>query len=127
VPETSVSEVEMTTEEVKRNQSPGTDQIPGEMIKAGSRTIRSEIHELINSIWNKEEVPEEWKELIIVLLYKKGDKTDCSNYRGISLLSTMYNILSNLMMSRLTPKAEEITGDHQCGFQHNRSVTNHIF
>jgi len=43
-------------------------------------------------------LPEEWKELIIVPLFKKGDKTDCRNYRGISLLSTMYNILSNLML-----------------------------
>jgi len=94
----SASEFDMTTEDVKRNQSPGTDQIPAEMIKAGSRTIHSEIHELINSIWNKEKLPKEWKELIIVPLFKKGDKTDCSNYRGISLLSTIYNILSNLML-----------------------------
>jgi len=68
------------------------------MIKAGSRTIRNEIHELIISIWNKEELPEEWKELIIVPIYKKGDKTDCSNYRGISLLSTTYKILSNIQL-----------------------------
>jgi len=93
VPEPSASDVEMTIKEVKRNQSPGTDQIPAGMIKAGSRTIRSEIHELINSIWNKEELPEEWKELIIVPLYMKGNKTDCSNYRGISFLSDMHNIL----------------------------------
>ena len=68
------------------------------MIKAGSRTIRNEIHELIISIWNKEELPEEWRELIIVPIYKKGDKTDCSNYRGISLLSTTYKILSNIQL-----------------------------
>jgi len=109
VPELSASEVVMTIEEVKKNQSPGTDQIPVEMIKAGSRTICSEIHELINSIWNKEELPEKWKELINVPLHKKGDKTQCSNYRGISLSSTMYNILSNLMLSKLTPNAEGIT------------------
>jgi len=48
----------------------------------------SEINKLINSIWNKEELPEEWKESINVPIYKEGDKTDCSNYRGISLLST---------------------------------------
>jgi len=83
VPEPSASEVEMTIEEVKRNQSPGADQIPAGMIKAGSRTIRSEIQELINSIWNKQELPEEWKELINVPPNKKGDKTDCNNYRGI--------------------------------------------
>jgi hypothetical protein len=65
------------------------DQIPAELIKAGCRTIYSEIHEIINSIWNTEELPEVWKELIIVHIYKKGDKTDLSKYRGISLLPTM--------------------------------------
>jgi len=51
------------------------------LIKAGGRIICSEIHKLIISIWNKEELPE-WKKSIIVSIYK-GDKTDCSNYRGI--------------------------------------------
>jgi hypothetical protein len=50
----------------------------------------SEIHKLINSIRNKEELPVRWKESIIVPIYKNGDKTDCSNYRGISLISTLY-------------------------------------
>jgi len=59
---------------------------------------------------------EEWKEPIIVPIYKKGDKTNCSNYRGISLLSSTYNILSNILLSRLTPYAEEITGGNQRGF-----------
>ena len=48
--------------------------------------------------------------------YEKGDKTDSNNYRGTSLLSTTYKLLSNILLSRLTPYAEEITGDHQCGF-----------
>jgi hypothetical protein len=51
-----------------------------------------------------------------VPIYKKSDKTDCSNYRGISLLSTTYKILSNILLSRLTPYAEEKNGDHQCRF-----------
>ena len=42
-------------------------------------------------------------------------------------MPTMYKILSNILLSRLTPNAEEIIGDHQCGFQHNRSITDHIF
>jgi hypothetical protein len=54
-------------------------------------------------------------------------KTDCSNYRGISLLSTSYNILSNIILSRLIPYADEIIGDHQCGFRCNRSTTDQIF
>jgi len=83
VPEPSVFEVELAIEKLKSHQSPGIDQIPAELIKAGGRTIHSEIHKLITSIWNMEELPEEWKELIIVPIYKNGDKTGCSNYRGI--------------------------------------------
>jgi len=60
-------------------------QLPVELIKIGGRTISSEIHKLINSIWNKEELPDEWKELIIVRIYKKGNRTDCTNYGGTSL------------------------------------------
>jgi hypothetical protein len=62
---------------------------------------------------------------IIVPIYKKGDKS--SNYRGISLLPTTYKILSNVLMSRLTPYAVEIIADHQCGFLRNRSTIDHIF
>jgi hypothetical protein len=117
----------MAIEKLKRHRSPGIDQIPAELIKARGRTIRSEIHKLIISIWNKEELPEEWKESLIVPIYKTGDKTECSNYRGISLLSTTYKILSNILLLRVTPYAEEIIGGHQCGFRCNRSTTDHIF
>jgi hypothetical protein len=127
LPEPSAFEVEMAIEKLKRHKSPDNDQIPGELIKAGGRTIWSESHKLIISLWNKEELPEKWKGSIIVPIYKKGDKTDCSNYRGISLLSTTYKILSNILLSRLPPCAEAIIGDHQCGFRHNRSITDLIF
>jgi len=80
VPEPSASEVEMATEKLNRHKSPTLNQIPAELIKAGSRTTRSEIHKLINSTWNKEELPGDWKKSIIVRIYKKGDKTDCQFY-----------------------------------------------
>jgi len=63
----------------------------------------------------------------IVPIYKKGDKTDCNNYKGISLLPTTYKILSNILLSKLVPYAEEVIRDHQCGFRRNRSTTDHIF
>ena len=127
VPEPSGSEVELAIEKFKSQKSPGIDQIPAELIKEGGRTIHYQIHKLIVCIWNKEELPEEWKESIIVLIYKKGDKIDCNNYRGISLLPTKYKISSNILLSRLTPYAEEIIGDHQCRFRRNRSTTDHLF
>jgi hypothetical protein len=127
VPEPSSYEVEIAIEKLKRYKSPGIDQIPAELVQAGGDTLRSELHKLINCIWNKEELPEQWKESIIVPVCKKGYKTDCSNYRGISLLSTSYKILSHILLSRLTPYVDEIIGDHQCVFRRNRSTADQIF
>ena len=127
VPEPSAFEVKLAIEKLKNHKSPGTDQIPAELIKAGGRTIRCEIYKLIISIWNKEELPDEWKESIIVPIYKKGDKTECNNYRGILLLPTTYKVLSNILLSRLIPYAVEVIGNHHCGFRRNRLTTDHIF
>jgi hypothetical protein len=77
---------------------PDIDQIP-----AGGETLLSSIHTLVNSVWNEEELPDQWKESIIVPIHKQSDKTDCNNYCGISLLSTSYKILSNILLSRSRP------------------------
>jgi hypothetical protein len=114
VPAPRAFEVELDIENFKSHKSPGNDQIPTEFIKVGGRMIRCQIRELIIYIWNKEELPEEWKESIIVPIYKKSDNTDFINYRGISLLPNTYKILSNILLSRLHPYAEKICGDHQC-------------
>jgi hypothetical protein len=78
-------------------------------------------------IWNKEELPHQWKESVVVPIHKKGDESECRNCRGISLLPTSYKILSNILLSRLILYADEIIGDHQCGFRHNRSTTDQVF
>ena len=96
----------MTIEKLKSHQSTLTDQIPAELIKAEGRIIRSGTHKLITFVWNKEELPEEWKQSIIVRIYKKEDKTDCSNYGDLLHLPTMYKILSNILLSKLTQYAE---------------------
>ena len=127
VPQPSAYEVELAIDKIKSHKSPGIDQIPAELIRAGGRTICLEIRKLITSIWKKETLPEEWKESIIVPIHKKGDKTDCNNYKGVSLLPTNYKILSNILLSRLTPYAKEIIGHHQCGFRRKWSTIGHIF
>jgi hypothetical protein len=116
----------MGTKKLKRHKPPDINQTQAVLNQAGDRTILSEIHKFINSICNKGELLEEWKESINVPIYR-GDKTHCSDFRGISRLSTTYKILSNILPSWLTPHAEEINGDHQCGFRRNKSTTEHIF
>jgi hypothetical protein len=61
---------------IRKYKSPGSDQIPAELIQAGGKILLSPIHKLINSSWNKEELPDQWKESITASVHKKGDKTD---------------------------------------------------
>jgi len=86
--ESSVFKFEMAVEKLKWHKWLGIDKI-----QAGNRKKISEIHKLINSIWNKEEFSELWKESIIVSIYMKDDERDYSNYRGISFSSTTYKLL----------------------------------
>jgi len=94
VPEPNSFDVELAIEKLKIHKSPGIDQIPAKLIKGGGRTTRYEIHKLI-VIWNKEELPEEWKESITVPIYKKDDKTDCSNYSGFTFAKYVQNFVQN--------------------------------
>jgi hypothetical protein len=91
--------------EVRQMKYIGQPLVPGpsslELIQTGEA----------NSVWNKEELPDQWKESIIVPVHKKGDKTDCNNYHGISLPSTSYKILSSIFLSRSGPYIDEIIGD----------------
>jgi len=113
VPESSASDVETGTEKLTRHISPGIHQIPAALIKALGRTICSEIHKLINSTWNKKDLPKQWKESITVPVYIRVIK---HSYQGILLLSTINKILSNILLSRLTPYTGEITGNHYSAF-----------
>jgi hypothetical protein len=98
VPGLSHLEIQIAISKLKKYKSPGSDQILAELIQRGGKILLSAIHKLIDSVWNKEEMPDQWKEFIIVPGHKKGDKTD----GGISLPSTSYKMLSNILLSRLS-------------------------
>jgi hypothetical protein len=100
--------VEIATARLEKYKLSNSYQIAAEFIQAGGEILLSVIHKLINSVWNKEELPDQWKESIIVPIHKKGYKSDCNNYRGISLLSTSYKIVQNILHSRLSPYVDKI-------------------
>jgi hypothetical protein len=70
LPESCTFEVEIAIGKLKRYKSPGSDEIPAELIEAGSEALWYEIQKLVNSTWNKEKLPDQWKESIIVPMYK---------------------------------------------------------
>jgi hypothetical protein len=66
IPEPCPLEVEIAISKLKNYKLPGSDQILAELIQEGGETLWSEIHKLVNSVWNNEELPDQWRESIII-------------------------------------------------------------
>ena len=127
IDEPTLQEVEGEILKLKNFKAPGIDKIPGELFKYGGKALYVEIHELVVRIWNDEVLPEEWKTGILCPIYKKGDKLECGNYRGIALLNVAYKIFANILYQRLLPYEESIIGEYQGGFRVGRSTTDQLF
>jgi len=110
-----------------KNKTAGTDGIHPELIKYGGNKLLNTIYELVRQIWEEERIPEEWKETIIVPIYKKRDRDKCENYRGIALGNAAYKILANIILEKIKPYIKKITGHYQNGFKDGRSVIDNIF
>lgn len=123
----SMEEVERAINDLKNNKAPGEDGVHGEFLKAGGAVIRKQLYGLITKIWTEEKTPDEWKEAIVVPIHKKGDKQDCKNYRGISLLNSSYKVMSRITLRRLEEYTKCIIGDHQAGFVRGKSTSDQVF
>ena len=79
------------------------DGITGEMIKLGGGESVKWLKPLFDAIWLEEEVPEDWRNQILIPLHKKGSRTICDNYRGIALLSTPSKVFTKAILNRVQP------------------------
>lgn len=123
----TVEEIQEIIKTMKNNKAPGEDGICAEILKAGGIELAKKLHKIILQVWEREDIPEDWRNAIIIPIHKKGDKRDPNNYRGISLLSTSYKVLSKVLQKRLEKYTEEIIEEHQAGFQRGRSTIDQIY
>ncbi len=120
------SEIKSAIKQMSNNKAPGPDTIPAEALKGDIDTSTEMLYNLIGQIWEKEEVPQEWKDGLIIKLPKKGDLSRCENYRGIMLLSAPGKVLNKILLQRLKAKVDNKLRDHQAGFRAERSCTDQI-
>ena len=122
----SKAEIKKAIMTLRSGKAAGPDEIPAEAIKADIETAVNMLYSLFSKIWEKEEVPTEWKEGIIIKLPKKGDVRDCSNYRGIMLLPTPGKVLNRILQERMKEAVDPKFRDQQAGFRRNRSCADQI-
>ena len=113
---------------LKNGKAPGEDFITGEMLKAtadgeGARKL----HELLSLVWESEQCPEEWKRGTIIKLPKKGNLTDCNNWRGITLLSVPGKVMAIIILERICETLDRKLREGQAGFRAGRACADHIF
>lgn len=79
----TLDEVGSMVRKVKNNKVTGVDRIPAKIFKGGREQLTCQLQVLILTIWNKEEIPADLRNALIVVIFKKGDRADCGNYQGI--------------------------------------------
>lgn len=107
-------------------KAPGPDNIPPEALKADIDTTVEMMHVLFGKVWDNEEIPSDWKESHIVKIPKKGDLSNCNNYRGISLLSIPGKVFNRVILERIRDATDPQLRDQQAGFRRNRSCSDQI-
>ena len=124
----TLTELEQAIGRMKCGKAAGIDGITADVLKAGGRVLAERLHLLFLDVWENEEEMEEWSTAILIRLFKnKGDKRDCGNYRGISLLPIASKVFSRVILNRVQKRLSSQVLEEQAGFQPNRSTIDHIF
>ena len=101
-------------------KSPGKDAIPAEDNKAGGLLKAEKLTELFQCTWRKEAIPQDFKDVSIIHLYKrKGNPQVCDNHRRNTLLSIAGKILANILLNRLNAHLDQagLIPESQCAFR----------
>ncbi|WP_209300514.1 hypothetical protein, partial [Lonepinella koalarum] len=113
--------------QLKGGKAAGVCGIHAELLKAGGDTALLSLHAIICSIWNTGVIPTDWKRGLVVPLWKgKGDRQDCNNYRGVTLLSVADKVLARIILNKIRQQAARVTAPEQSGFSPKRSTVDRI-
>ncbi|XP_011687015.1 PREDICTED: golgin subfamily A member 6-like protein 22 [Wasmannia auropunctata] len=114
---------------LKEGKAVGRDEIPGEVWKFGGERLVEFVWRLCNRIWRGEEWIEEWSEGLIVPVRKKGDGDKVEDYRGVTLMPSIYKIYAYILAERLEKEVEEggKVPQNQTGFRKGMGTVDNIY
>ena len=124
----STKEIENIIKLLKPKNSSGYDGISTKLIKLSSLFISSPLTYICNKSLSSGIFPDRMKYAVVKLLFKKGDKSEASNYRPISILSSFSKVLGKVMFNQLQNHLNnyKILAEEQFGFRSNFTTNNAI-
>jgi hypothetical protein len=133
VPDVRISTAPPTEDEVRKvigglkdGKAAGLDLIPPEFFKTACDEIVPYFTSLLNKIWETSDAPEELQECALGPVFKKGDRKECSNHRGIAVLPIACKVLGIIILGRLVRVLDEKTAETQAGFRPGRGTIEQI-
>ena len=112
-----------------KNTAPGLTGIPATMWKAIvlDERLQEVMLKIMRDCWDTGTVPSEWLVYYMTVLEKKGDKTLCENYRGISIGETFSKIYATILKHRLADLYERLAPEYCNGFRKGRGRSDSIY
>ena len=126
VPPIMEDEVQKAVERTKKGKAPGEDQLTADILKLGGQATIKILTKLFNKIMELEQVPTQWNESKVIILFKKGDTKDIKNYRPISLLPHMYKVFTRIILARMQRELDENQPREQAGFRAGFRTSDHL-
>lgn len=124
-----LEEVWKVVKDLKEGKAAGADELQNEIWKYGGKKLLVAIGELFNKVWRGEGFPKEWQEGLIVPIRKKGGGKKTSDYRGITLMPTLYKIYAQILARRLEKEVEAggMVPENQTGFRKGRGTMENCY
>ena len=120
-------EVNKAIAQINNGKSPGMDGIPVEVLKYGGDRLREMVFEVISHVWVSS-APQDWRDAILESLFKKGERSECGNFRGISLLSIVGKVFARVLLNRMISSiVDDVLPESQCRFRAQRGTSDMIF
>eukprot|EP00899_Mesostigma_viride_P021876 jgi/Mesvir1/29690/Mv25408-RA.1 len=122
----SMEEATNAMQNIRTGSAPGVDGLPIEFWKTFWSLLHVDFYQCILEIWQHGQITGQWAETALILLFKKGDKTQWKNYRPIRLLTVAYKIISKIIQQRLYSVLDCLIGPEQVGFRANLHINDSI-
>ena len=122
-------EITAQIKRLKKKKAAGEDKIQNEALIYMEGKAKIKWMESLKQIWNEMAIPKRWRKAVISPIFKKGDNSNPSSYRGISLLDTSYKVYASILTKRISDEVEDkgLLPESQAGFRKSRSTIDNIY
>ena len=119
-------EVKWALESIITNKAIGGDGIPVELFQILKYDAVKVLHSICQQMWKSQQWPQDWKRSIFILIPKKGNAKECSNYSTIALISYASKVMLKILQARLHQYMNRELPDVQAGFRKGRGTRDQI-